>query len=278
MDGITSTVILGAPSPALGGDVTHFIPERIRDGYGLQVPAVERLHAEGVRLIISVDCGIRSLEAATRAAELGVDLVITDHHEPEAELPRAVAVLNPKRLDCRYPDKNLAGVGVALKLVQALCARTGHEKWLPAFVKIAALGTLADVVPLVGENRVIAKIGLDLLSRGPHKVGLRALLDVAGLSGKTIDSYNVGVRPRPPHQRGRPDGDARHRGPPAAGDRRRRWRTRRARWPSSSTRRTSAGRRRSRRSSRKPAASSRATRTSAPTRCWSSPAKAGTAA
>ena len=191
VDGITSTVILERMIAALGGQVTHFIPERIRDGYGLQVPAVERLHGDGVRLIISVDCGIRSMDAARRAADLGIDLIITDHHEPERELPRALAVINPKRPDCSYPDKNLAGVGVALKLVQALCARSGREKWLPSFVKIAAIGTLADVVPLVGENRVIAKIGLELLSRGPHKVGLRALLDASGLTGKTIDSYHV---------------------------------------------------------------------------------------
>ena len=107
-------------------------------------------------------------------------------------------MINPKRHDCQYPDKYLAGVGVALKLVQALCQRAGRESWLPGFVKIAAIGTLADVVPLVGENRVIAKIGLDLLSRGPHKIGLRALLDVAGLTGKTIDSFNVSfmVAPR----------------------------------------------------------------------------------
>jgi single-stranded-DNA-specific exonuclease len=191
VDGITSTVILERTIAALGGDVMHFIPERIRDGYGLQVPAVERLHADGVRLIVSVDCGIRSLDAARRASDLGMDLIITDHHEPEAELPRALAVINPKRRDCSYPDKNLAGVGVALKLVQALCARSGHGNWLPGFVKIAAIGTLADVVPLVGENRVIAKVGLDLLSRGPHKVGLRSLLEAAGLGGRTIDSYQV---------------------------------------------------------------------------------------
>lgn len=191
VDGITATVILERVVAALGGDVAHFIPERMRDGYGLQEASVERLHAEGVGLIVSVDCGIRSHEAARRAAELGVDLVITDHHEPDRELPRALAVINPKRRDCAYPDKHLAGVGVALKLVQALCARTGREKWVPGFLKIAAIGTLADVVPLVGENRVIAKLGLEMLSRGPHKVGLRALLDAAGLTGKPIDSYHV---------------------------------------------------------------------------------------
>ena len=191
VDGITSTVILRRALEMLGADVVHFIPERLKDGYGLQPSAVERLHAAGVHLIVSVDCGIRGAEAALRARALGIDLIVTDHHEPDAELPVAVAVINPKRHDCSYPDKYLAGVGVALKLVQALCRTVGRESLLPGFVKVAALGTLADVVPLFGENRVIAKLGLELLSKGPHKVGLRALLDVAGLSGKTIDSYHV---------------------------------------------------------------------------------------
>ena len=198
VDGVTSTVILRRALELLGADVIHFIPERLRDGYGLQPAAIDRLHADGVSLVVSVDCGIRGADAARRARELGVDLIITDHHEPDVDLPPALAVINPKRHDCQYPDKYLAGVGVALKLVQALCQRAGRESWLPGFVKIAAIGTLADVVPLVGENRVIAKIGLDLLSRGPHKIGLRALLDVAGLTGKTIDSFNVSfmVAPR----------------------------------------------------------------------------------
>jgi single-stranded-DNA-specific exonuclease len=191
VDGITSTVILRRALEMLGGDVVHFIPERLRDGYGLQPAGIERLHADGVSLIVSVDCGIRGIEAARRARELGVDLIITDHHEPDGELPVAVAVINPKRHDCTYPDKSLAGVGVALKLVQALCHRAGKSKWLPAFVKIAAIGTLADVVPLVGENRVIARLGLGSLSKGPHTIGLRALLDASGLTGKTIDSYQV---------------------------------------------------------------------------------------
>src|SRR5678810_123756 len=142
--------------------------------------------------IVSVDCGIRAPEAARRARQLGVDLIITDHHEPDDELPDACAVVNPKRHDCSYPDKHLAGVGVALKLVQALCIKTGHTSWLPAFVKVAAIGTLADVVPLTGENRVIAKLGLEMLSKGPHKVGLRSLLDVCGLIGKELDSYHIG--------------------------------------------------------------------------------------
>jgi len=198
VDGVTSTVILRRALELLGADVVHFIPERFRDGYGLQPATIDRLHHDGARLVISVDCGIRAADAAARARELGMDLIITDHHEPDTELPHALAVINPKRHDCSYPDKNLAGVGVALKLVQALCGRSGRSKWMPAFVKVAAIGTLADVVPLTGENRVIAKLGLGMLSKGPHKVGLRALLDACGLSGREIDSYHIGfvVAPR----------------------------------------------------------------------------------
>lgn len=198
VDGVTSTVILRRALELLGADVVHFLPERFRDGYGLQPAALDRLHADGVVLVISVDCGIRAADAALRARSLGLDLIITDHHEPDAELPKALAVINPKRRDCAYPDKNLAGVGVALKLVQALCVKSGRAGWIPAFVKIAAIGTLADVVPLQGENRVIAKLGLGMLSAGPHKIGVRSLLDVCGLTGREIDSYHIGfvVAPR----------------------------------------------------------------------------------
>ena len=198
VDGVTSTVILRRALELMGADVVHFIPERLRDGYGLQAATVDRLHQDGAKLVISVDCGIRAAEAAMRARELGIDLIITDHHDPDTELPHAHAVLNPKRHDCHYPDKNLAGVGVALKLVQALCTRTDHLNWMPAFVKVAAIGTLADVVPLTGENRIIAKLGLAMLSKGPHKIGLRSLLEVCGLTGREIDSYHIGfvVAPR----------------------------------------------------------------------------------
>ena len=109
VDGVTSTVILRRALELLGADVVHFIPERLRDGYGLQPASLERLHADGVRLAISVDCGIRADEAARHAAALGLDLIITDHHEPDAALPPAFAIINPKRHDCSYPDKNLAG-------------------------------------------------------------------------------------------------------------------------------------------------------------------------
>jgi len=193
VDGITSTVMLRRLVELLGGDVVHFIPERLRDGYGLQPEAIERLQAAGVRVVVSVDCGIRSQAAARRATELGIDLVITDHHEPEEALPPALAVINPRRFDCPYPDKDLAGVGVALKLVHGLCLKTNHQGWMPAFLKLAAIGTVADVVPLTGENRVIARLGLEGLARGPNTVGLQALLEVCGLARREkIGSEDVG--------------------------------------------------------------------------------------
>jgi single-stranded-DNA-specific exonuclease len=191
-DGVTSTVILRRALELLGADVDHFVPDRFADGYGLQPTVVERLHAAGARVIVSVDCGIRAVEAARRCREVGVDLIITDHHEPDAALPPAVAVVNPRRADCAYPDKALAGVGVALKLVQGLFAASGQGgQWLPHFVKVAAIGTMADVVPLVGENRVIASCGLALLGTQAHSAGIEALLAECGLLGRALDSFHV---------------------------------------------------------------------------------------
>jgi len=198
VDGITSTVIVRRILELLGGRVVHFIPQRLRDGYGLQVGAIDRLQSRGVSVIVAVDCGIRSREAALCAKTLGVDLIITDHHQPDSTLPPAFAVVNPRRSDCQYPDKDLAGVGVALKLVQGLCIKSKKPKLFSGFVKLAAIGTVADVVPLRGENRAIAKLGLEQLTNGPHTVGLQALLDSCGLAGKTVGSYEVGflVAPR----------------------------------------------------------------------------------
>lgn len=192
-DGITSTAMLRRALEVLGADVGHFVPDRMKDGYGLQPDTIARLAAGGARLIVSVDCGIRASEAADHARALGVDLIITDHHEPDAGLPRAVAVINPRRPDCQYPEKSLAGAGVALKLVQALLQESGSGRdLLPSFIKMAAIGTMADVVPLIGENRVIAHFGLAGLSRGPHGTGLEALLEESGLVGKRLDSFHVG--------------------------------------------------------------------------------------
>ncbi|SVA24408.1 uncharacterized protein METZ01_LOCUS77262 [marine metagenome] len=197
-DGITSTVLLRRALEMLGGRVVHYVPHRIKDGYGLAPETIERLSLEKVDVVVSADCGIRSVLAAKCAREAGMDLIVTDHHEPDQELPSALAVINPKRRDCSYPDKNLAGVGVALKLVQALGERSGRQNWLKGFLKIAAIGTLADVVPLVGENRIIAKVGLEELSNGQHAVGLQALLDVVGAKNRTVDSFLVsfGIAPR----------------------------------------------------------------------------------
>jgi single-stranded-DNA-specific exonuclease len=195
VDGVTATVLLRRAIELVGGDVGHFVPDRFADGYGLQPATIERLHAAGVALVVSVDCGIRASAAATRARELGVDLIITDHHEPDAadRLPAALAVINPKRPDCAYPDKMLAGAGVALKVVQGLLTASGRGTAdLAAFVKIAAIGTLADVVPLVGENRVIAHCGLKALSSGRHTAGLEALLSESGLLGRPLDAFHVG--------------------------------------------------------------------------------------
>jgi single-stranded-DNA-specific exonuclease len=185
VDGTTSVALLMKTIGLAGGAATWHIPNRLTDGYGMRVESIEKAAAEGVRLIVSVDTGIRAAEPVRRAAELGVDLIVTDHHLPEAELPPAMAVLNPNRPDCQYPEKNLCGAGVAFKLALALLARLGWEgerlrRVSDSFLKIVALATIADVVPLTGENRIITKHGLAGLGevRNP---GLRALLDVAGI-------------------------------------------------------------------------------------------------
>src|SRR5205085_8960971 len=141
----------------------------------------------------SVDTGIRAQRVVEHARSLGLDIIITDHHLPEEGLPRANAVLNPKRVDCNYPNKNLAGCGVAFKLAQALFIETGRANLIEPFIKIAAIGTIADIVPLTGENRVIARYGLAGLSR-PNNPGLRALLEVAGVAGRPVSCVDVGFR------------------------------------------------------------------------------------
>ncbi|MBV9742895.1 MAG: single-stranded-DNA-specific exonuclease RecJ [Acidobacteriia bacterium] len=192
VDGTTSVVILTKAIELAGGTASHHVPHRLREGYGMRPEVVERAAAEGVRLIISVDTGIRAAAVVERANELGIDVIVTDHHLPEAALPPAFAVLNPNRPDCRYPCKDLCGAGVALKLVQALIASLDwppekRSRLSESFLKIAAIATVADVVPLTGENRIIVKHGLKGLAdvRNP---GLRALLDAAGFGGARIPS------------------------------------------------------------------------------------------
>ena len=192
VDGVTATVILYRILSLLGANVIHYIPDRLSDGYGLRPEGIDRLKELGSTLVVTVDCGIRSSAAAERARVVGVDLIITDHHQPESKLPPALAVLNPRRQDCGYPDKNLAGVGVVFKLIQALCEKTGHRHWLSAVLKLVALGTIADVVPLQGENRVMARLGLDELAKGTNSSGLQALIDSCRLTEKRIGSHDIG--------------------------------------------------------------------------------------
>ena len=190
VDGTTSVVLLTKAIELGGGASSYHVPHRLKDGYGLRPEVVETAAAEGVKLIVSVDTGIRATEVVRRANELGVDVIVTDHHLPETDLPPALAVLNPNRPDCRYPEKNLCGAGVAFKLAQALLATL---PWPPeklrrvseSLLKLVAIATVADVVPLTGENRVMVKHGLDGLG-AVRNAGLRALLDVAGFTGNTV--------------------------------------------------------------------------------------------
>jgi len=186
VDGTTSVVLLTKALEMAGGTPVYHVPHRLKDGYGMRSEVVEAAAEQGVTLIVSVDTGIRAAEVVRRAGELGIDVIVTDHHLPETELPPALAVLNPNRPDCPYPEKNLCGAGVAFKLIQALLPSLGWpadkvRRVAESFLKLAAIATVADVVPLTGENRILVAHGL----RGLDQVrnpGLRALLDVAGFT------------------------------------------------------------------------------------------------
>jgi single-stranded-DNA-specific exonuclease len=199
VDGTTSVVLLTKAFELAGGIATYHVPHRLKDGYGMRSEVVEAAAEQGVRLIVSVDTGIRAAAVVRRAGELGIDVIVTDHHLPETGLPPALAVLNPNRPDCPYVEKNLCGAGVAFKLIQALLPYMG---WPPekvrrvcqSFLKLAAIATVADVVPLTGENRILVAHGLRGLDtvRNP---GLRALLDVAGFTaGAAPNARQVGFQ------------------------------------------------------------------------------------
>ncbi len=183
VDGITSTVVLKRALKMLGAPAEYYLPRRLEEGYGIRTEVLRKAHADGYSLVISVDSGIRAFEAADLARELGFDFIVTDHHLPAQTLPDAWAILNPQRADCSYPDKNLAAVGVVFKLVQALFRNTSREKVIQHFLKMVAIGTVADAVPITGENRVIVRLGLESLSH-PRNPGLRALLQGAGITGE----------------------------------------------------------------------------------------------
>lgn len=195
VDGLTGAAMLTEVLTSLGGRVTPRIPERLREGYGLSRAAVEEAAATGCRLIVTADCGITAHAEAARARELGIDLIVTDHHQPQDGRPPALAVVNPKQADCSYPFEHLCGVGVAFKVLQGLMRLrdvNGLDDRLRAALDLVALGTIADMVPLTGENRVLARAGLEVLSR-TTRPGLRALLQTSRLGQQeALESGDVG--------------------------------------------------------------------------------------
>ena len=196
VDGITSTALVVSYLREQGVDARAYIPDRQNEGYGINKNAIEKIHESGATLIISVDTGITAFEETEYAAQLGCDVIITDHHECKAELPCAVAVVNPKRMDCEYPFKDLAGVGVAFKLVCAASDKSENEL-LNQYADLVALGTIADVVSLRDENRIIAARGIEKLSKNPN-TGLAAVISTLGLRQKwnncAVVSYSIAPR------------------------------------------------------------------------------------
>lgn len=191
-DGVTAVALLMRAIPALGGRLRPYIPHRQREGYGLNMEAVEQLHADGVALLITVDCGVSNVAEVAHAQALGLDVIVTDHHSPPAVLPPALALVNPKQPGCPYPFKDLVGVGIAFKLVQALWKLglrgelTGRD-----LLDVVALGTVTDMGPLLGENRVLVRAGLQALN-ATTRPGLRALVEAAGLSLGSVDASAIG--------------------------------------------------------------------------------------
>jgi len=204
VDGTTAVVLLKTTIEMLGGEARFHVPHRLNEGYGLQSSVLEAAYAEGARLVITVDTGMRAFAEAETARRLGLDLIITDHHLLESgdAVPLALAILNPNQPCCTYPEKFLCGAAIALKLAQAVLERRDRtrtrEKTLPSFLKMAAIATIADAVPLKGENRVIAALGLRAL-RSPASAGLRALFAVAGLdaTAKPVTGFDVAFRLAP---------------------------------------------------------------------------------
>jgi single-stranded-DNA-specific exonuclease len=193
VDGVTATALLVQVLRRMGGDVEAYIPDRFEEGYGLNNAALEKLSQAGYKLVVTVDCGIRSPGEARHARELGLDLIISDHHEPKEELPDAFAVINPRQAGDTYPEKNLAGVGLAFKIAQALLQRNPLPGVQAAdWMDLVAVGTVADIVPLGGENRALVKAGLALLRQGARQ-GLRSLSGAAGFgSSLNLSARDIG--------------------------------------------------------------------------------------
>ncbi len=189
-DGITGTAILARGLSKLGGKTVPYIPHRLTEGYGLNTTALESLHKQGVSLVITVDCGITALNEVERAKRLGLDIIITDHHSPLPEMPSAMAIINPKRADSSYGFSELTGAGVALKLLQALFQNLGKEGQLEELMDLAAIGTVADIAPLSGENRYLVKEGLKLMNTNP-RLGLGEIISQAGLKPGNLSAESI---------------------------------------------------------------------------------------
>jgi len=190
VDGITATAVLVRGLNDLGGRAVTYIPHRLNEGHGLRTAALEELCQQGINLVITVDCGITAVSQVKRARKLGLDIIITDHHIPLSEIPPALAIVDPKMPGSSYPFVELAGVGVAFKLVQALFRGVGKEQQLDELLDLVALGTIADMMPLVGENRYLAKQGLRLINANP-RLGVRELMTQAGLNIGGVESESV---------------------------------------------------------------------------------------
>jgi single-stranded-DNA-specific exonuclease len=193
VDGILSVVILSKALESLGAEVDYFIPERLKEGYGIKEEYIDIVLEREASLVISVDCGIKATRFAKRAKEAGVDIIITDHHLPGDILPEAKAILNPVLNDCGYPDRSLAGIGVVFKLIQALLEREGKSSSLPHYMKLVSIGTIADVAELKGENRLFVKFGLEGLEEVAN-TGLLSLMESCGLKGRRVSAGDVGYR------------------------------------------------------------------------------------
>ena len=189
-DGITATALLAQGLSALGGKITPYIPHRLTEGYGLKSAALENLHRQGISLVITVDCGITAFTEVKRAKRMGLDIIITDHHTPLELLPPAVAVINPKLPHSSFPFAELAGVGVALKLLEALYQGIGQEQQLGELIDLVALGTVADMVPLLGENRYLVKQGLRLINTSP-RLGVREMIVQSGFNIGSVNAESI---------------------------------------------------------------------------------------
>lgn len=191
VDGVSSTSILYLYFKSIGFPVKYYIPNRLEEGYGINEDAIKKIHDDGCDLIITVDCGITSVKEVELANELGIDVIITDHHECQSEIPDAYAIVNPKQEDCNYPFDMLCGCGVAFKMIQALTDEEEFKTSMFDYLEIVTLATICDIVPLIDENRIIVKNGLKLMKEGKN-LGLRELIKVCGIETNKIGSSHIG--------------------------------------------------------------------------------------